>query len=75
MAGAGRGRARDFKNTFIQKGIIFGRPTPKAKTIEPLFVLKSWVEIPPRPWLRPAFERSVSRIKRIFSRRIKEAMK
>jgi phage gpG-like protein len=44
-AGAGRGRARDFPNTFIAKGIIFQRI---GKRIIPLFVLKRMVRIPKR---------------------------
>lgn len=47
-------RARDFKDTFIAKGIIFralSRGRSGGSIIEPLFILKKKVEIPASPYM------------------------
>lgn len=76
-AGAGRGRARDFPNTFVRRSkagnlILFQKI---GKRIIPLFVLKKMVKIPKRPWLKPGVTKSVPRIVKAISRRIKEVFK
>ena len=42
------GRARDYDNTFIAKGVIFQNV---SGGIRPLFILKKKVVIPPRPYI------------------------
>lgn len=74
-AGAGRGRARDFPNTFVRRSkagklIIFQKIS--RNRIIPLFLLVKSVRIPKRPWLKPAVEKNMSKIERIINRRIKE---
>ena len=46
-----KGRARDYKNTFIAKGMIFQK---QGREIIPLFALKKSVTIPARPYFRPS---------------------
>lgn len=41
-------RARDYKNTFVAKGVIFQK---QGSEIVPLFVLKKSVKIPARPFM------------------------
>lgn len=42
---------RDYKNTFIAKGIIFQKTGKGEKDIKPLFILRKSVKIPARPFL------------------------
>ena len=68
QSGASRGRARDFRDTFIKRSkagnlIIFRE---NGGSITPLFVLKKSVSIPARPYLRPAMERGASYIIKLF---------
>jgi len=70
--GAARGRARDFMNTFIAKGIIFQRA---GKDIIPLFKLKKAVQIRARPYLGPALATRARRIEQMFDYAISAALK
>ena len=77
-AGAGRGGARSFPNTFVRRSkagklMIFQKIGKKR--IIPLFVLTKRVVVPKRPWLLPAVKMSVPRITKAITRRIKEAFK
>lgn len=49
-----KGFAREYQNTFVAKSIIFQRVS--GKKIRPLFLLRSSVVIPERPYVRPAVE-------------------
>lgn len=64
-AGARRGGAREFADTFRVDKTIFGRPTPGGEIV-PLFHLAERVIMPPRPYLRPALERNREAIMRLF---------
>ena len=70
-SGVARGGPRSFQNTFVRKTqagnlIIFGKPNPGAKEAEPLFILKKFVRIPARPYMRPALEENAENIRQLF---------
>lgn len=66
-SGVSRGKARDFKNTFVKEynGNLY-IVRPKGKGLEYLFLLKKSVNIPARPYLRPAMEKAMPYIVKIF---------
>jgi len=72
-AGVVRGRARDFKDTFLFRSkagnlIIMGKPTPGALEVEPLFILKEVVNIPKRSYLVSSVKENKDRIGQIFKK-------
>lgn len=77
-AGAARAPGpRDYPDTFVRRSkagklMIFRKV---GKRVVPLFVLVKRVVIPKRPWLLPAVKKSVPRITKAISRRIREVFK
>lgn len=59
----------EWKNTFIQKGLIFQK---KGEKIIPLFVLRKQVEIPPSKWFRNSVEKSEPILLRIMETRMNQ---
>jgi hypothetical protein len=58
-AGVPRGRPRDFPNTFVRRargGALLIFQQVSKTTIQPLFLLKTQVTIPPRPALAPTVQ-------------------
>tara|TARA_B100001964_G_scaffold178865_1_gene197304 strand:+ start:981 stop:1535 length:555 start_codon:yes stop_codon:yes gene_type:complete len=60
-----KGFARDFKDTFIAKDIIFQKT---GSGIRPLFSLKKQVTIPRRSYLRPAIEKNIPFLRRTIKK-------
>jgi len=58
-----KGKVRQYKNTFVAKGVIFQKLGKKLKA---LFVLKKQVTIPARPYLEPALRMNLKKIRAIL---------
>lgn len=74
-AGVVRGRARDFKGTFLFRSkagnlIIMGKPTPGSLEVEPLFILKEVVRIPKRSYFVDSVKENKDRIGQIFKKNL-----
>jgi len=75
-AGASRGGARSFSNTFFAKSkagnlLMFQK---QGKKIVPLFVLKKSVSIPPRLGMRSAWEQDVDARRAVLAKATKAAL-
>lgn len=66
-----RGRAKDYEDTFIAKGMIFQR---QEKGIEALFALKKSVTMPSRPYIVPSIEETAPLLEAALDKAINETI-
>lgn len=68
-----KGRARDYENTFIAKGMIFKKEDEER--ITPLFVLRKSVVMPERPYIRPSIRETQPRLNKLLAKAIENSFK